>query len=128
MASIASPLASGTQQLYDKGFFPSALSQDTLSKASPSQLNQLAAASIASQQTSALFGTTTSDNVSLSSDATNALLQEINPASAADSSSSATDYLTQAVNNALTNNLNSAVNQFSAPAPTSSGKNVNVVG
>lgn len=128
MASTASPLSSGVQTLYDEGIFQSSVSQTTLSKASASQVNQLAASSAALQQVNALFGNGTQDNVSLSSDATNALLQAINPPSAEDSSSNASDYLTQAVSNALTNNINSAVNQFLPSTTSKSGTNVNVVG
>src|ERR1700722_17630307 len=92
-----SSLSAGVQQLYNDGLLPSGASASTLKGASASQLNKMAASSIALQEEGTLLGTgsSSSDTASLSSTATNALLQEINPTST--SSSTSTDPLTAAV-------------------------------
>ncbi len=122
-----SPLSAGVQQIYNAGLLPSSLSTSTLKGASASQLNKIASSTIASQEVSALLGGG-GDSASLSSTATNALLQEINPSSTGSSSSSTTDPLTAAVENALTSSLNAAVKKFDAPSTTQTGSNINLVG
>ncbi len=128
-STSASSLSAGVQQLCNDGLLPSSLASSTLNGASASQLNKIASSTIAGQEVSALLGTgssSTSDSASLSSAATNALLQEINPSSA--NNSSTTDPLTAAVDNALTSNINAAVNQFDPSSSTTNGSNINVVG
>lgn len=127
-ATPITALSSGVQTLYNSGLLPDSLTQTQLASTSAAQLNQLAASSLALQQSSVLFGNgTAADSVNLSSNATNALLQQINPSGDyADSTPSSADYLTQAVNNQLTNNIDSAVNKF-LPATTTTATNVNVV-
>ena len=125
--SSTSALSAGVQQLYNDGLIPSSLSTSTTQGASANQLNQIAGLTIASQESAALFGTG-SDSASLSSTATNALLQEINPTNTSSTTSSTTDPLTAAVNSALTAKLNAAVNQFEPSASTTTGSNINVVG
>jgi hypothetical protein len=126
MSSTTSALPSGIEQLYDSGLLPSNLSQETLNTASGSQLNQIAGATVALQQVSALLGNAgSSDSVTLSPEALNSLLL---PGNSAQDNSVSGDYFTQAVNNALTNNINSAVNTFLPPSTTHTGTNINVVG
>ena len=124
--SAITALPSGIQQLYDSGLLPSNLSQSTLSSASGSQLNQIANANTALQQIDALLGnTSSSDSVFLSPDALNSLLL---PGNSSQDSNTSADFFTQAVNNALTNNINSAVNTFLPPSTTPTGTKINVVG
>ena len=119
-----SPLSAGVQQIYNAGLLPSGLSNSTLNGASASQLNSLVGSEIASQQISTLLGTGT-DSASLSSTATNSLLQEINPT--ATTSSTTTDPFSAAITNALTSNIDAAVNKFATPT-TTSGTNINEIG
>jgi hypothetical protein len=116
----------GVQQLQNDGLLPSTLDPSVLNQASPNQLNQLANSSIQLQQVNALFGTGSSatDSVALSSTATNALLQEINPSQG---SSSVTDPLTQAVNNELTSSLDAAVNRFLPQDSAANGSQINLL-
>ena len=125
--STTGALASGVQQLYNDGLLPSSLNASTLNKASASQLNSMVGSTLALQQVGALLGggSASSDSASLSSTATNALLQEINPSSSA---TSATDPLTAAVDNALTSNLNAAVNKFEPTSSGTTGSTINVLG
>jgi hypothetical protein len=85
--------------------------------------------SIALQQVGALlgFGTSSSsgDTATLSSAASNALLQEINPSTT--TSSSTTDPLTQAVNNQLTSSLNAAVSRFLPQTSATTGSQINLL-
>jgi hypothetical protein len=120
-------LASGVQQLYNDGLLPASLNASTLNKASASQLNKIVSSTLSLQQVSTLLGTgiAPSDSASLSSTATNALLQEINPSS---TTSSTTDPLTAAVDNALTSSLNAAVNKFEPASSNTTGSTINVVG
>jgi hypothetical protein len=122
-----SPLSAGVQQLYNQGVLPSGVSTTTLSKASTSQLNQLARLTVANQETSILFGSSSyADSSALSTTATNnALLQEINPISSFSSSTS--DPLTTAVDNALLSQGNTAASHF-LPPPTTTGSKINVLG
>jgi len=122
----SSQLSAGVQQLYNAGLLPSSLSNSTLNAASASQLNKMASSTLASQEVSALLGGG-GDSASLSSTATNALLQEINP-SPTNSTTSTADLLTAAVNNEITSSLNAAVSRFASPGSTQNGSNVNVVG
>ena len=124
--STTGALASGVQQLYNDGLLPSSLNASTLNKASASQLNSMVGSTLALQQVGALLGggSASSDSASLSSTATNALLQEI-PSSSA---TSATDPLTAAVDNALTSNLNAAVNKFEPTSSGTTGSTINVLG
>jgi hypothetical protein len=127
-SSPTSSLSAGVQQLYNDGLLPSNLSTSTLKNASAGQLNKIAASSIASQEVNVLLGggSSVSDTASLSSTATNALLQEINPSST--TGSSTTDALTAAVNNALTSSLNAAVKKFAAPTSnTTTGSQINLL-
>jgi len=124
--TTTSPLSAGVQQLYNAGLLPSSLSSSTLNGASASQLNRIANSTIAGEEVSALLGGA-GDSANLSSTATNALLQAINPSSTS-STSSTFDLLTAAVDNALTSSLNAAVSKFASPNPTQTGSNVNVVG
>lgn len=120
-------LASGVQQLYNDGLLPASLNASTLNKASASQLNKIVGSTLSLQQVSTLLGTGSapSDSASLSSTATNALLQEINPSS---TTSSTTDPLTAAVDNALTSSLTAAVNKFEPASSNTTGSTINVVG
>lgn len=122
-------LSAGVQQLYNDGLLPSSLAASTLNGASAEQLSKIAGSTIAGQEVTALLGASTSntDSASLSSTATNALLQKINPTSNT-SSSATTDSLTAAVDNALTSSLNAAVSKFASPTSTTSGSNIDVVG
>jgi hypothetical protein len=121
---------SGIQQLSNNGLLPSSLSQTVLNGASSRQLNQLAGSSVALQQAGSLLGFTTSsssgDSVTLSSTASNALLQEINP-STTKTASSSTDPLTQAVNNELTSRLNAAVSKFLPQSSATTGSQINLL-
>ena len=126
-SSSVNPLSAGVQQLYNSGLLPTSLNNSVLNNAQAGQLSQLANSSVALQEVNSLFGlgSTSTDSATLSSAASNALLQEINPAST--SSSSATDLLTQAVDNALTSSVNAAVQKFLLPASNTSGQ-INLLG
>jgi len=125
--STTGALSSGVQQLYNDGLLPSSLNASTLNNASASQLNKIVGSTLALQQVNALFGTgtTSSDSASLSSTATNALLQEINPST---TTTSTIDPLTAAVDNALTSSINAAVSKFEPSSTSTTGSTVNVVG
>jgi len=111
----------GIQQLSSDGLLPSSLSQFILKKASASQLSKIAASSVALQESGTLFGIgSSSDTAILGPTATDALFQQ--------SSYNTTDPLTEAVDNALTSNLNAAVNQFLPQDSSPSGSLINVVG
>jgi len=127
-SSPTAALSSGVQQLYNDGLLPSSLNASTLNKASATQLNTIVGSGLALQQVSVLLGggSSSSDSASLSSTATNALLQEINPSST--STSTTTDPLTAAVDNALTASLNAAVNKFEPSSSTTNGSTINLVG
>jgi hypothetical protein len=126
MSSTTSALPSGLDQLYNAGLLPNNLSQQTLSNATTSQLNQITTAAVALQQVGALLGNpSSSDSAFLSPEALNSLLL---PGNSSQDTSGSGDYFTQAVNNALTNNINSAVNTFLPASTPVSGTNVNVVG
>jgi hypothetical protein len=124
-----SPLSAGVQQLYNDGLLPSSLNASTLNGTSAGELNSIASSSLALQQAGEIlgFGSSARDTASLSSTATNALLQEINP-SPTSSTSASTDPLTAAVDNALTSTINAAVNQFAPPIPTTTGTQISVLG
>jgi hypothetical protein len=100
-SSTTSALSAGVQQLYNAGLLPSHVNASTLNSASSSQINKMTGSAIALQEVSALFGL--GDSVSLSPTA---------------SVASNTDPLAAAVDNALTSQINAAVNQF-APSATS---------
>jgi hypothetical protein len=110
MSSISvSPLAAGTQELYNKGLLPTSLPNSVLNNASSGDLGQLASTSIALEQTATLLGitpTTNTDSVALSS--------------------ATTDPLTQAVTNEITSNLNSAVAKF-LPQESTTGSQINLL-
>jgi len=120
---------SGIQQLSNDGLLPSGVSQSVLNGASAGQLSQMVDSSIALQQVGALLGfgnsSSSGDTAALSSAASNALLQEINPSTT--TSSSTTDPLTQAVNNQLTSSLNAAVSQFLPQTPATTGSQINLL-
>jgi hypothetical protein len=123
-ATTTTALSAGAQQLYDHGLLPSSVPNSVLNTSSSSELSKLADSSVALQETAALFGFS-SDSASLSSTASNALLQEINPTSS--SSSSATDPLNQAVNNELTSSLDAAVSKYLPQGGTTSGSQINLL-
>ncbi len=132
-SSSTSALAGGVQQLYNDGLL-SNVNPSTLNGASASQLNQIAGSSIALQIVGAILGfgsDSSGDSASLSATASNALLQEINPSSTSSTSSNSnpsTDPLTAAVDNALTSNINAAVNRFAPQSSSITGSNINVLG
>jgi hypothetical protein len=117
-------LSAGVQQLYNQGLLPSSLSTTALNNSSAGQLNQLANTSIATQETATLLGLN-SDTSSLSSTATNALLQEINPTTT--SSSNTTDPLTAAVDSSILAAGTAAADKF-LPQSSTNGSQINVVG
>jgi hypothetical protein len=124
-STTTTALSAGAQQLFDHGLLPSSVPNSVLNSSSSTELSKLADSSIALQETAALFGfSSNSDSATLSSTASNALLQEINPTS---SSTSATDPLTQAVNNELTSSLNAAVNKYLPQGGTTSGSQINLL-
>ena len=117
-------LSAGVQQLYKSGLLPTALKTVNLTAR---QLNALASSSISSQEVSQLFGSGISDSVSLSSAATNALLQEINPSASATVAGG--DPLSLAVSAALTSSVNAAAAKFLPQGGVgSSGGGINLVG
>lgn len=124
MSTSVSPLSAGVQQLYDRGLLPVSLNNSILNGASSGELSQLANSAINSQENAAFFGYG-SDNATLSSTASNALLQEINPSS---TPTTGPDPLTQAVNNALTSNLDAAVSKFLPQSSSNSTGQINVLG
>ena len=111
-ATGVSALSAGVQQLYDRGFLPSGVSTNTIKSSSATQLNELAATTVASQEAAVLLG---SGNLSTDS------------ASLSTTAQSAADALTTAVNNQLTANLNAAVSQF-LPKSGSIAGSINVLG
>ena len=117
-------LSAGVQQLYNQGLLPSSLNTTALNNSSAGQLNQLANTSIATQETATLLGLN-SDTSSLSSTATNALLQEINPTTT--SSSNTTDPLTAAVDSSILAAGTAAADKF-LPQSSTNGSQINVVG
>ena len=117
-------LSAGVQQLYNQGLLPSSLSTTALNNSSAGQLNQLANTTIATQETATLLGLN-SDTSSLSSTATNALLQEINPTTT--SSSNTTDPLTAAVDSSILAAGTAAADKF-LPQSSTNGSQINVVG
>lgn len=124
-SSSASPLSAGAQQLYNNGLLPSSLNSSVLNSASAGQLNQLANSSVALQEIGTLFGLASpTDSATLSSTASNALLQEINPTS---TDTLGTDPLTQAVNHQLTSSLDAAVRKFLPQESATSGR-INLLG
>jgi hypothetical protein len=125
-STTTTALSAGAQQLYNHGLLPSSLPNSVLNSSSSSELSKLADSSVALQETAALFGFSSNvDSADLSSTASNALLQEINPTSS--STSSATDPLTQAVNNELTSSLNAAVSKYLPQGGTTSGSQINLL-
>jgi hypothetical protein len=117
-------LSAGVQQLYNQGLLPSSLSTTALNHSSASQLNQLASNSISTQETATLLGLN-SDSSSLSSTATNSLLQEINPTTT--SSSTTTDPLTAAVDSSILAAGTAAADKF-LPQSSTTGSQINVLG
>jgi hypothetical protein len=116
----------GIQQLSNDGLLPSSFNQSLLANASTSQLNQIAGSSIALQEVGSLLGfaSASTDSASLSSTASNALLQEINPSV---TTSSSTDPLTQAVNDELTASLNAASAKFLPQNSPATGSQINLL-
>ena len=117
MSTISSSLPAGLTALSNAGLLPSNLTTQQLQQASPAELTQNAIDNVEETTISALFGDTASasDTASLSSELTNSLF-----GTSTASGSSTTDPILQALDSALPTSGTSATNATTASALTDS--------